>query len=118
MHRIAVLLAGVVAAAVLVSSAGTATTTRLTGTVGPGFTITLKKGGKLVRGLKAGRYRIVVTDRSDDHNFHLKGPGVNKRITTVAFEGVRSATVRLRRGTYRYVCDPHIPSMTGRFVVR
>ena len=39
-----------------------------------------------MKSLKAGRYRIVVRDRSHLHNFHLTGPGVNKK-TTVAFHG-------------------------------
>jgi hypothetical protein len=51
---------------------------KLTGTVGPGFTITLKRLGKPFKTLKAGTYSVTVTDRSNIHNFHLRGPGVNK----------------------------------------
>ena len=105
------------AAALLCTGSASAATT-LSGTVGPGFTITLKKKGKKVTSLKAGRYRIRVSDRSDFHNFHLTGPGVNRRITTVDFEGTKSRTFRLRKGTYRYVCDPHSHSMKGSFKVR
>ena len=51
----------------------------LTATVGPGATILRTSRGARVTRLKAGRYRIVVRDRSSMHNFHLSGPGVNKR---------------------------------------
>ena len=93
-------------------------TRTLSGTVGPGFTISLKYKGKKVRSLPAGRYRIRVTDRSDTHNFHLRGPGVNRVIAGVDFEGTKSRTFRLRRGTYRYVSDPHSDEMRGSFRVR
>jgi plastocyanin len=88
----------------------------LTATVGPGATISLRThhGGRVSR-LKAGRYRIVVRDRSAMHNFHLLGPGVNKR-TTVGFRGTRTWTVSFRKGrTYRFVCDPHAKRMKGSF---
>jgi plastocyanin len=54
------------------------------------------------------------------HNFHLKGPGVNKQITSVAFVGTKTVTVKLTKGKYTYVCDPHatIPSMKGTFTVK
>jgi plastocyanin len=42
---------------------------------------------------------------------------VNRRITTVNFEGTKSRTFRLRKGTYRYVCDPHSSDMKGSFKV-
>ena len=106
-------------AAVLVFASLTPAQTRtLSGSVGPGFTISLKSKGKTVRSVSAGRYRISVRDRSDFHNFHLRGPGVNRRITGVDFEGSRSRTFRLRKGTYRYICDPHADDMKGSFRVR
>jgi plastocyanin len=87
----------------------------LTATVGPGATISLKLGGKKVTRVKAGRYRIVVRDRSHMHNFHLAGPGVNKK-TAVAAHGTVTWTVTLRKGkTYRYRCDPHSSRMKGSF---
>jgi hypothetical protein len=114
---IALPIALLVAALVSAGSAPAATKT-LSGSVGPGFTISLKYKGKKVTSLKAGRYRIRVNDKSDFHNFHLTGPGVNRRITTVDFEGTKSRTFRLKKGTYRYVCDPHSDSMKGSFKVR
>jgi len=106
-----------VAGSLLFAGSASAVTT-LSGSVGPGFTISLKKGSKKVSSLKAGRYRITVRDKSDFHNFHLTGPGVNRRITTVDFTGTKSRTFRLKKGTYRYVCDPHSDSMHGSFKVR
>src|SRR5260221_634202 len=41
---------------------GASTASKLTGTVGPGFTITLKNGSAKVTTLKAGTYKIVVAD--------------------------------------------------------
>ena len=109
-------LAGLAALA-LTSSAGAAAPIRLVGTVGPGFTITLKKAARPVRLVKAGRYSITVADKSSIHNFHLKGPGVNKEITTVGFVGTKTVIVALRKGTYTFVCDPHSTSMRGSFKV-
>jgi plastocyanin len=88
----------------------------LTATVGPGATISLRtsRGARVTR-LKAGRYRIVVRDRSSIHNFHLLGPGVNKK-TAVAFRGTATWTVTFRKGrTYRFRCDPHAAQMRGSF---
>jgi plastocyanin len=109
-----VALAAIVAA-LLVPSAIAATPT-LTGTVGPGFTITLTKAGAKVTKLKAGAYIIKVTDKSNIHNFRLKGPGVNKS-TTVAFKGTITWKVTLKAGKYTVVCDPHATIMKQSFTV-
>lgn len=91
--------------------------TSLRGTVGPGFTITLKTAqGKLVRKLKSGTYTIQIRDLSPIHNFHLLGPGVNK-LTSVQNTGSVTWTVRLTQGVYRYRCDPHRAIMHGSFTV-
>jgi plastocyanin len=95
-------------------SSGSAT--KLVGTVGPGATISLTKGGRRVSTLKAGRYAITIRDRSATHNFHLKGPGVNKA-TGVAYTGTRTWQVRLAAGRYRFWCDPHAGFMRGSFRV-
>jgi plastocyanin len=107
----------VTAALALAATAGAMSNPKLTGTVGPGFTITLTSGGKAVKALKAGTYTIAVTDKSDIHNFHLTGPGLDKMITTVPFQGTKSITVTLKPGTYKYMCDPHASSMKGSFKV-
>jgi len=88
----------------------------LTASVGPGATISLRTSrGARVSRLKAGRYRIVVRDRSSMHNFHLLGLGVNKK-TTVGFRGTVTWTVSFRKGRiYRFRCDPHAARMRGSF---
>jgi len=89
----------------------------LTATVGPGSTISLRTDeGRLVTHITAGRYWINVRDRSHRCNFHLRGPGVNRR-TSVAFRGETMWILDLRRGTYRFVCDTHAGSMRGTFRV-
>jgi plastocyanin len=116
-NRIRLVLATAAALALVTAAPSTAATTKLVANVGPSFTITLTKGGKKVTSLKPGSYSITVNDKSTFHNFHLTGPGrVNKK-TTVAFKGTRTWTVTLRKGTYRYVCDPHASQMKGSFRV-
>ena len=112
-----VLPVALLATVLVVAGSAPAATKTLSGSVGPGFTISLKYKGKKVSKLTPGRYRIRVSDKSDFHNFHITGPGVNRRITTVDFQGTKSRTFRLRKGTYRYVCDPHADEMRGSFKV-
>jgi plastocyanin len=90
--------------------AGSAAATPLTGTVGPGFTISLANKAGKVKTLKHGSYVITVKDKSAIHNFHVIGPGVAKVVTTVAFVGTKKITVTLKKGTYTYQCDPHAQS--------
>ena len=88
------------------------------GTVGPGFTIKLTLNGKKVAALKKGvRYRFLIRDRSSAHDFHLMGPGLNRVLTTVGFMGTKSYVLKLKKGTYRFVCDPHAAFMHGSFRV-
>jgi plastocyanin len=109
-------LAAIAAAVLAVGSAGAAPKT-VNGTVGPGFTISLKLNGKKVKRLKPGTYRFRVADKSSIHDFHVSGPGVNKVITSVGFTGTKTVTIKLRKGTYRYRCDPHASIMHGSFKV-
>jgi plastocyanin len=109
-----VALAALVAA--LLAPMATASTPTLTGTVGPGFTITLKKGVTKVTKLTKGTYVIKVSDKSNIHNFRLKGPGVNKT-TSLGGTGTSTWKVTLKPGTYTYVCDPHATIMKGTFKV-
>jgi plastocyanin len=117
MRQTAVLLAVAVAGLALAAGATSSPNkapTKLVGTVGPGFTITLKKAGRKVTRLPAGRYSITVNDRSSSHNFRLRGGGMNRQITTVGMTGKRTITVTLKKGKrYTYVCDPHASSMRG-----
>jgi plastocyanin len=118
MNRILTLLAVGVIGLTLVAStvAAPAAPPKLVGTVGPGFTITLKKGTTKVTKLKHGKYTFVVKDKSAIHNFDLKGP-VSKKITSVGFVGTKTVTLTLKPGKYTYVCDPHKGSMRGSFRV-
>ena len=119
MTRIVLTLAAAGLAAVVLASSATAAAPRLVGSTGPDgvFRITLTKGGKKVTKLKVGKYTIVVKDVAKTHNFHLTGPGgVNKK-TPVKGKGTYTWHVTLKKGTYRYVCDPHKTIMKGSFTV-
>jgi hypothetical protein len=54
--------------------------------------------------VEPGRYRLTVRDRSKRHNFHLAGPGVDRR-TGGAFVGTARWNVKLVRGAYVYGSD-------------
>jgi plastocyanin len=115
------LLLGAVAtaAALAVTGSGMAAPAKtVSGTVGPGFTIGLTMQGKKVTKLKAGTaYRFVISDRSDIHDFHLSGPGLDRVLSSVEDTGTKSFVFRLKKGTYRFVCDPHSAIMHGSFRV-
>jgi plastocyanin len=90
----------------------------LEGETGPGFEIEVKQNGEDAESLKAGTYTLKVEDKSDQHNFHLIGPGVDQMVTDVGFVGDKTVTVTLKKGTYTYQCDPHASSgMKGTFQV-
>jgi plastocyanin len=118
-HRSSVLGAVIAAAALAATGGGFAALAKtVNGTVGPGFTIGLTMQGKKVTKLKAGTaYRLVISDRSSIHNFHLSGPGFNRVLTDVEFTGTKSVLLKLKTGSYRFVCDPHSGSMRGGFLV-
>ena len=110
------LLLPLVLAAVLLPGAAhsAATATALTATVGPGFSIKFADAtGRSVSQLDAGDYTITVKNLSpsQEHNFHLIGPGVDKASafnnTTVTWD------VTLADGTYKYKCDAHPTLMKG-----
>jgi plastocyanin len=88
-------------------AAVSATTNTLTGTVGPGFTISMNK-----KTVKAGTYAITIHDLASIHDFHLTGAGVDKK-TSVTGTGTTKWTVKLKKGTYHFVCDPHHTIMHG-----
>ena len=98
-----------IAAAVAVPSLAPASTrnSTLIGTDGPAFTITMNK-----QTVKAGTYTMVIHDKSNIHNFRLTGPGVNK-LTSVPWVGTQTWTVKLKKGVYKFVCDPHATIMKG-----
>ena len=91
--------------------------TQLFASVGPGFTISLMDADAYrVTQLSPGTYDIVVDDQADEHNFHLRGPGVDES-TGVSFVGTVTWTVTLKDGSYTFVCDPHPGSLRGTFKV-
>jgi hypothetical protein len=95
-----------------------ATAITLNGTDGPGFTITLKKSGRLVKTLKAGSYKFVISDRSSIHGFSLDGPhGFAKDFTAIPFTGTKAVTLKLKAGKYKYYCPNHESTMFGHFTV-
>src|SRR5262245_3450993 len=97
---------------VLAASPAHAATPALRGSVGPEDTIRL-----VAKPRKAGTYRLTVHDRAGEHNFHLRGPGVNVA-TSVNGTGAKTFRVTLRAGkTYTFLCDPHADEMRGSFTV-
>jgi plastocyanin len=116
--RLIVLVGTLLVVASVVATGGGATpaqATKLFGTVGPEFTITLEDAqGTGVTTLDPGTYEIEVNDLSDFHNFHLRGPGVAET-TQVEFTGKTTWTVTFTDGTYTFLCDVHPSSMSGTF---
>jgi plastocyanin len=88
---------------------------QLVGSVGPGFTISVKDAsGAEVKHLDPGSYTLLVHDLSDEHNFHLSGPGVDVS-TDVTFVGDQTFTITVKDGNYTFVCDAHPSRMLGSF---
>jgi plastocyanin len=94
-----------------------ATTVRLNGKVGPGKTLSLKTAaGGRVSSLKAGRFRITVRDLTRADNFHLTGPGVNRK-TRIGAKSTVVWTLSLRPGRHTFRSDA-TRRLRGSFVVR
>ncbi len=119
-----------VGVAALALPAVAATPASFSGTVGPGFTISMKTKPK-----KAGTITLVVSDKAGIHNFHLLAPGgkqvagvikqkgkkdkaVKSIATSVGATGTTTFGLTLKAGTYTFVCDPHDSSMKGSFTVK
>jgi plastocyanin len=115
------LAAAAVAVAIVASADARSSSTRLIGTVGPGYTITLKKGTAKVKTLKAGKYTFVITDKASIHNFTIErekgGPKIEKTLTGTSFQGKKTVTVTLKKGSWKYYCSIHEPQMFGFFKV-
>jgi plastocyanin len=102
----ALVVAAVAAALIAVPAYAGSNAVTLKGETGPGYSIEVTKAGKDVKTIKAGTYKIKVEDKSSIHNFHLFGPGVNKK-TSVPFTGETTWTIKLKPGKYTYQCDIH-----------
>ena len=90
----------------------------LVGTVGPGYSITLKQGSADATALKAGTYTLAVSDQATMHDFALQAPdGTVTQITDLPFTGTKRTVVKLTPGTWIYFCQPHATQMRGSFTV-
>ncbi len=106
----AALVAALVYAATAFSSS--TSTPTLKGVVGPGFTISLKKGGKKVKTLKTGKYKFVITDKASIHNYtiereHPSKPHIEKHATSTPFTGTKTFVMTLKPGSWRAYCSVH-----------
>ncbi len=119
-RKIAAALAAAAMGAIglLMSLPATAAQTTVMGKVGPGYSISLTIGGKKVTKLKAGvKYRFVVADRSEDHDFRLVGPGTSKMLSGEEFMGTKTTVLSLKKGAFKFYCAPHSDEMRGGFKV-
>jgi hypothetical protein len=89
----------------------------LKGTVGPGFFISLNDANDAtVSHVDPGSYTLDVDDKSDMHNFHLVGPGVD---VSTPVDGIltQAFALTLVDGKYSFFCDAHPLTMKGSFTV-
>lgn len=111
-------LVTLLAALLLPSAVAQADNPKLVAIVGTNeaFVISLRDAaGNLVTQLEPGSYDIAVSDRSEAHNFHLKGPDVDMA-TAIGEKQEVTWTVTIGVGRYSYVCDAHASSMRGYFL--
>jgi plastocyanin len=111
-------LVTLLAALVLPSAVAQADNPRLVAVVGTNdaFVISLRDAnGNALTQLAPGTYDIAVSDRSESHNFHLKGPGVDQS-TPIGEKQEITWTVTIGDGRYTYVCDAHASQMRGYFL--
>ena len=114
-----ILLGALLAALFLPSALARADNPKLVATVGrnDSFSISLQDAsGRAVTSLDPGTYDIEVHDLSEEHNFHLFGPGVDQATDIGSVRDV-VWTVTFTDGTYRFQCDAHSATMRGRFTV-
>ena len=118
MAKLLIALAALAITTVGLASASLATTPKLAGTVGPGYTIMLNQSGKKVTKLKTGTYAFVIDDRSSRHSFGLDGPhGFAKDFTSIPFKGTKTFAVKLKAGKYKFYCEAHESTMFGNFTI-
>jgi hypothetical protein len=121
---LALLAAALVAALAYAATAFSSSTSTptLKGVVGPGYTISLKKGGKKIKTLKTSKYKIVVSDKASIHNFTLERekptkPHFEKHITATSFVGTKTIVWTLKPGSWRAYCSVHEAQMHQDFKV-
>lgn len=128
LHRLSIISAVVVVAAIMVPQAMAAKPRQIKASFGPGLAIDIKKGKKVASTgnngkikLKRGAYRFVLAENSEFHNYRLvnakgktiKGKfGKRKRKVVTGVSATRSKpfiyTVNLKKGSYVLLCDPHL----------
>jgi len=129
MKRIVTAVAVAALAIAALALPATAAIPSFSGSVGPGFTISLAK-----KPTKAGKITLVISDKASIHNFHLTAPGgkqvagfikkgskltpVKSISTSVGSTGTTTFVLTLKKGTYTFVCDPHSSSLKGSFTVK
>ena len=104
-----IVLAALLAALFLPSALARADNPRLVATVGrnDAFAISLSDAsGAPVTHLDPGAYDIAVPDLSEQHNFHLHGPGV-EQATSVGNKEDVVWTVMFTDGKYAFECAAH-----------
>jgi hypothetical protein len=115
MRDVRLALIASVAVCLVTAAPTTSAVAELTGSVGPGFVISLRDAnGAGVSHLDPGTYALVVHDKSDLHDFHLTGPGVDVA-SDVTFIGDKTFTITITDGTYKFECDAHPTLMKGTF---
>jgi len=83
---------------------------RLTAAVSAAGRLSLAYKGKSITSLKAGRYTITVTDRSSSGGFRVEKPKhAALTITSSAFVGMHSASVRLTSGRWLFAAGSGSP---------
>src|SRR5438046_7984668 len=102
MNRIVLTLLAALALLVAATAASaSAAATKLAGTVGPGFTITLKdSSGHKVTKLKAGKYAITVRDKAPIHSYRVeqqRGDGFEKDLSSDGYGGRTTAVVTMKK---------------------
>jgi plastocyanin len=110
-------IAALAVVGLVAAGAAWAADTPLSGSVGPGFSISvLDAQGARVSSLAPGAYSLTVNDQSDEHNLNLSGPGVDVA-TDVGTSGTTTFQLTLVDGTYMYLCNAHPTRMRGQFTV-
>ena len=105
-------LGSIAAAGLAAAVTAVAATPAFKGSVGPGFVISMPK-----KPTTAGKVTLTVSDKASIHDFHLVGPGVNVA-TSVSATGSKTFKITLKKGTYKFFCDPHKSSMHGSFTIK
>jgi hypothetical protein len=126
MTRRPLIVLGVLAAIALTAAGAafsrTTSTPTLKGVVGPGYTISLTRGGKPVKTLKAGKYKFVVSDKSSFHNYTVERekpskPKLESHVTSTGFTGKKTLVITLKPGSWRFYCSLHEAQMHHDFKV-